>query len=105
MGHISVHPSYPTQPRIRTSSRHREDIPLPMWCANKRFNMCKKKLWKMMLKARDKCGENVKCIARKFSGRIGKCKPCVCRAVYTFGPRVFSNKITIELLLELDCYA
>merc|ERR1712133_67444 len=82
----------------------REDIPLPMWCANKRFNMCKKKLWKMMRKARDMCGENVKCIARKMGGRIGKCKPCLCRAVYTFGPRVFSNKITIELLLELDCY-
>merc|ERR1712126_319449 len=108
MGHISVHPSYPTQVRIRTSSlmkkafiiflllqvinihlceedneldadltdldeadvEDREDIPLPMWCASKRFNMCKKKLWKMMLKARDMCGENVKCIARKLSGRI-----------------------------------
>merc|ERR1711962_458809 len=87
-----------------TDVEDREDIPLPMWCANKRFKMCKKKLWKMMRKAKVKCGENVKCIAREMGGRIGKCKPCVCRAVYTFGPKVFSNKITIELLLELDCY-
>jgi len=76
-----------------------------MYCGDKRFKMCKKKLWKLIRMVSDKCGENVKCIARHLmKGAVGKCKPCLCRAVYAFGKRVFGKKITIELLLELDCY-
>merc|ERR1712133_341906 len=84
----------------------RSDIPEPeVYCGNKRFKMCKKKLWKLMRRVEDKCGENVKCIARHLmKGAVGKCKPCLCRAVYTFGKRVFGKKITIELLVELNCY-
>merc|ERR1712126_109500 len=125
--HISVHPPYPTQGRIRTTSvmkkafiiflllqvinihlceeddefdvdltdleeaewrapdvEERSDIPRPeVYCGDKRFKMCKKKLWKLMRRVKAKCGENVKCIARHLmKGAVGKCKPCLCRAVY-----------------------
>merc|ERR1712126_299944 len=142
--HISVHPSYPTQPRIKTMKKvfiiflllqvinvhlceedeefdaeltaeeaeeldaaldRSDDIIRPdNWCSNKRFKMCRRKLWKLFRYARDECGDNVKCIYRKISMPLGKCKPCLCRALYVVGPRVFGNKMTLELMLMAGCY-
>merc|ERR1719309_1205053 len=82
-----------------------DDIARPdNWCSNKRFKMCRRKLWKMFRNARDECGDNVKCIYRKITMPIGKCKPCLCRALYVVGPRVFGNKMTLELMLMVGCY-
>merc|ERR1711962_94874 len=36
------------------------------WCSDKRFKMCRRKLWRMFRYARDECGDNVKCIFRKI---------------------------------------
>merc|ERR1711962_865217 len=147
MGHISVHPSYPIQPRIANMKktliillllqvininlceedeefdaeltaygaeeldaaldRSLDDVIRPSadnWCSNKRFKMCRRKLWKLFRYARDECGDNVKCIDRKINMPIGKCKPCLCRALYVVGPRVFGDKMALELLLMAGCY-
>jgi len=74
------------------------------WCSDKRFKMCRRKLWRMFRYTRDECGDNVKCIFRKIDMPIGKCKPCLCRALYVVGPRVFGDKMALELLLMAGCY-
>jgi len=89
----------------RMEAEGRMDILKPdSFCGPKRWRECRRKLWRLFREARDEAGENVDHIFRIIDAYMGRCKPCICRALYTVGPRVFGKKITMELLMKFDCY-
>jgi len=74
------------------------------FCGNGRFRECRRKLFREFRWAKEEAGENVNHLFRILNRPIGRCKPCICRALYTFGERVFGKKITVELMLKFPCY-
>jgi len=89
----------------RMEAEDRIDIPKPdTYCGDKRYKMCKKKLYKLFRYAKKEADGNVNIAFRILRDFSGKCKPCICRALFQFGPRVFGKKMTLELLMKLPCY-
>jgi len=77
-------------------------------CGVKRWRECRVKIWKMMISARKRCegaSNPAGCIYSKLDVRFGFCKPCLCRALYYLGNRVFGEKIRADLMDKFDCWS
>jgi len=74
------------------------------WCGEKRWRECRRKLWMLFIAAEKVASGNVNRIFNILDRFSGRCKPCICRALYTVGPRVFGAKITWELMRKFRCY-
>jgi len=89
----------------RMEAEDRIEIAKPdVWCGNKRWRECRKKLWKLFREAKKLYPGNVKGIFRYIDGYKGRCVPCICRGLSILGPRIFGSKMTLELLGMFNCY-